>query len=199
MSEFQTIKHGRYVIKSGRIGNVWRANAFHRLAPKSRPGDGPGKNGTLASAAGDQRQDAIAELIRVLDEDDRLKREARRHDPSVDFDVPTAEEFETAIRLADLTKAEIGMLVAHAGAGDDGMTAGELATAAGYQSFSSANLHYGLCGGKLCDAIGIIAPKGSDRSRVPTAAMARPGDTKANGEFVWVMHFELRQAVKRLL
>lgn len=199
MSEFQTIKHGRYIIKSGRIGNVWRANAFHALTPKSRPGDGPGKSGALVSAAGDQRQDAIDEVMRVLDAEDRRKREARRHDPSVDFDVPTAEEFETAIRLADLTKAEIGMLVAHAGAGEEGLTAGELASAAGYQSFSSANLHYGLCGGKLCDAIGVIAPRGSDRDRAPTAAMARPGETRADDEFVWVMHEELRQAVNRLL
>jgi len=69
---------------------------------------------------------------------------------------------------------------------------GQLATAACWDSYSAANLHYGWLGGEVAKALGLVLPV-SDSTGKPglTYALADDAGPAEGGEFQWRIHPEL--------
>ena len=88
------------------------------------------------------------------------------------------------------------MLRAHAAAGDEGLTARQLATAADYKDHSAANLHYGKLAYAVAEILGMdafLAQYQSDkRGAITLLGEAGP---ERNGADVWVIRPELAQAL----
>lgn len=188
----QAIEYGKYTIKAGLLSGVWTARAFYKSssAPK----------GIVRECSGNTEGEAIAALKAELDDDARTQRGNRRRDNSQNFDIPTVREYSEALRVSNLSPLHVEMLKAHASAGDDGLTTGELALAAGYSDYSAANLQYGICARLLGDVMDVSAPDSTIRDAdVATGILATIGNPRASGEFVWVMHRELREAVTDIL
>lgn len=186
------ISYGKYIIKVGKLSNRWTARAFHHPPTSSR--------GIAAEAVGESSDQAVIAVKERLDAIAGAHRAARRYDERSGFDVPSAEEYAAALAHASLAAAQIAMLKAHAAAGEIGLAAGELAHAAGYTDYSSANVHYGKCGRLLAEVMNVRVPDSELHDNgVPTGVLAWEGATRPNGEFVWVMYPELRQAVEEVL
>ncbi|WP_349609004.1 hypothetical protein [Cupriavidus sp. DF5525] len=81
--------------------------------------------------------------------------------------------FETI--LPGLTTAQIRMLQAHFYAPDQTLTATQLADAAGYSSYSAANIQYGNVGKALFEQHPVALPTRNDGSLIYTFALADDG------------------------
>ena len=180
-------RHGPYTIKAAILHGSATARAFVT----------GGKAGTVAQADADSIEDAIAALKAELDGRAATERAHRRHDAALDFQVPTAKEYLQALQVVKPHDGHFKMLRAHAISGEKGLTPAELAFDAGYQTHSAANLQYGLLGGQIARALGLDLPKSALRTDddVATGVLATAGRPRADGQFVWVMHPELREAV----
>lgn len=110
--------------------------------------------------------------------------------------IATTERYREFLNVEKLGDHEVAMLVAHARARV--LTAGELANAAGWDSFSSANAHYGFLGRKAAAFLGLELPTHSDGSPAFTYALAESageGGQAETGNFQWAIHPELAKAV----
>lgn len=184
-----SIDYGKFTLKAGQLSGVWTARAFLRT--------GPGGHGIAHQATGKDASAALDALRAQIDDEAARRRGQRRHDPATGFDVPTREDYADGLRGADLTDRQRVMLQAHAAAGDAGLTATELAEVAGYRNFNTANLHYGKAGRLMAEAMDVTAPESRLRDDlVQTGILAHGGTPRADGEFVWVMHPELREALR---
>lgn len=181
-----TLDHGPYVIRADILDGEPTARVFVRNARQGA--------GVVLDATGDSVEEAIAAAIERLDEIDRAARAERR--TSGDWIIPSESEFRRALKAVKTTDAQKAMLRAHAAAGDDGLTAGELARAAGVRDHSAANLHYGLLGDAMARYLDVRLPAGDPApgDAVATGILAAPGAQRAD-LFVWVMHPELRRAL----
>ena len=115
--------------------------------------------------------------------------------------VGTVEEYVSFFSAHPLAEHHRAMLVAHASAPDRTLTAGELAVAAGWSDFGSANLHYGLLGEQVAHALELELPRRRDESPVATAALAESADPDwkpVDGSFRWRMYDEVAEALHRL-
>ncbi|MCE0506371.1 hypothetical protein LR948_13450 [Roseivivax sp. GX 12232] len=186
------VTYGRYRLLSAKLGERFVARAFYARGGKRR--------GIVAEAEGDGAQGALDALRGKLDDLQRRQRSARRRDETLGFDVPSVSEFEEALGTASLSKIQWRMLEAHAKTGADGMTAGELASAGGYSDFEVANSIYGRAGRLVAEAIDVVPPMSTTRSEeMPTGVLAGVGKPrKDTGNFVWVMHAELREALETI-
>lgn len=187
-----SIEYGKFMLKAGQLSGVWTARAFLR--------QGTGGRGFAHEATGKDADTAIEALKAQIDDEAGQRRGRRRHDETMGFDVPTTEDYTDGLRGAPLTEKQLVMLRAHAAAADAGLTAEELADIAGYRNPNTANLHYGKAGRLMAEAMDVTAPdvkQGEDMAL--TGILARGGPVREDGEFVWVMHPELREAVKAVL
>jgi hypothetical protein len=99
-------------------------------------------------------------------------------------------------RLSDGQRA---MLKAHYNAPDRTLTATELATAAGYESYSAANLQYGFVGKWLHEELLCPLPKRDDGTKIYTFALATGlDDGKVEVEWRWVLKPEVATALQQL-
>lgn len=180
-----TLRHGSYTIKAGMLAGKAVARAFVT----------GGKPGVIAETTGDDVQTAVDSLKADLDARAADEAAHRRHDAALDFDVPTETEFARALAIVKPHHGHWKMLRAHALAGDRGLTAGDLAFDAGYHSHGAANLQYGLVGREIAEALRIDLPKPLRKEGdVATGVLATAGPPR-DGQFVWIMHPELRAAV----
>lgn len=178
---------GRYTLRAAVLNKVPTARAF-------LIGGAPG---TIAEATGKSIEVAIDELKQKLNSSDAQTRKDRRHDEALDFNVPTEAEFANALSVVKPRAGQLAMLRAHAAAGEAGLTGGELATAADYASEASAAKRYSLLGRAVaeaaeCDLPGKPAAPDADPA---IGILASTGEARESGDFVWVMHPELRKAV----
>ena len=91
------------------------------------------------------------------------------------------------------------MLKAHYHAPDQTLTASQLANAAGYDDYSSANLHYGRVGKLLNDVLPIELHRRSDGTPVYTSALATPGDrTTDEQHWTWKLRPQVAFAIEQL-
>lgn len=190
-SSATTVTHGRYTIRAMQISGTWKSRAFLTIAPSG--------TGHVAEATGDTMEAVILAARNAVDARERGFREARRYDEWMDFHIPSPQEYAGVIGIAGLGKAQMQILEAHAMAGDEGLTATELARAGGYVDASSANLHYGKAGRLIAEAIGVDVPIfESTQQEGPTGVLAfwrpTPGDPDGIGR--WVMYPELRAALE---
>jgi len=114
---------------------------------------------------------------------------------------PGGEEYVDAFQriLNDLAGSYIAMLKAHYHAQDQTLTATQLAEAAGYDSYSSANLHYGKVGKLLNDVLPIDLLKRSDGTPIYTSALATAGDRTVDEQhWTWKLRPQVAFAIKQL-
>ena len=114
---------------------------------------------------------------------------------------PSGEEYVDAFRkiLHNLADNYVAMLKAHYHAPDKTLTATQLAEAAGYNDYSSANLHYGKVGKLLNDVMPIELYRRSDGTTVYTSALATPGDRTTDEQFwTWKLRPQVAFAIEQL-
>ena len=144
---------------------------------------------------GSSVQDVLDLLRRRIDEvlEDLVRRR--------ELEPVTSPEYVAAFkniqdRLGDGQRA---MLKAHYNAPDRTMTATELATAAGYESYAAANLQYGFVGKWLHEELLCPLPKREDGTKIYTFALATGlDDGKAETEWRWVLKPEVASAMQEL-
>lgn len=89
------------------------------------------------------------------------------------------------------------MLEAHLRSQDYQITATELARAAGYSSYSAANLHYGMFARKVCEAIGFSPLVGNSGNQTFTYVLAKPLNLP-NRDWQWTLHSVVVEALNAL-
>ena len=177
------IEEGRYVIKAGQLGGKWVARAFPKPPAKSP--------GMVAEGSGTTEEAALAELREALQPPER-----RAHAES-GFDVPTEGEYEQALRQVKFTKPQTTMLIAHANAGEDGLTAAEIAKAGGYTRQSTANSMYVRAGKLIGEYLDAAEPKKGAGGLDPWVSAIGFESSHRGDEGSWaiVMHEEMREAM----
>jgi hypothetical protein len=146
----------RYIIKSGRLNGEWAAKAFRRKL-------------LVAQATGNSREEAVT---RVKAELARL--EALALSACDSEGAPPAQVYEAAfVAIRPLNDGYRAMLTAHLRSPDRLISATKLAEAAGYRSYSGANLHYGKLGYAIAQEIGFEPPSREDGSKIWTCTLAR--------------------------
>ncbi|MSU88632.1 hypothetical protein GE300_03230 [Rhodobacteraceae bacterium 2CG4] len=180
------VEYGRYLLKAG----VQKNGALGRAFIRAKQGAG-----ILCEVKAKTPDLAIEALKQALDETDRAARKNRRRDEKLEFDVPTVAEYQLALSKISPDGSYRSMLEAHARAGREGLTAGQLAEAAGYANFNAANLHYGKLGREVADFLGVALPASTARPGEDVATGVLAGIGPEEGIFVWVMRPELRAAL----
>lgn len=158
--------YGRHVIRSMKISGEWSARAFR------------GKSTVGIVHSGATEEAAISSAKAAIDANHAVQRAARGAEG-----YPTATEVRAALAAISITDGQRAMLNAHLLAPDNIMTATELATAGGYDSYVSANSQYGALGRKLAEELEWNPP---EFNGVPTwtfsLATGADGDTRADME-----------------
>lgn len=168
-------KYGRFSIKSGRLKTSWAANGFRRKE-------------LVAKATGSTRADAIEQVKAGLDKLAAVAQEACDAEGA-----PTAAVYEEALlAISPLNKSYRSMLAAHLHAPDRLLSATKLAEAAGYRSYSGANLHYGKLGYLIAQEIGFAPPTREDGTPIWTCAIARDPAADLDVEFNGLVALALR-------
>lgn len=115
--------------------------------------------------------------------------------------IGTTDEYTSYFAASPPEGGRRAMLVAHAAASNLTLSAGQLAEAAGWPDFGSANLHYGLLGKEVAQALELKLPHHADGTIIATAALAGsagPDWKQINGIFYWRMYEEVAEALSRL-
>jgi hypothetical protein len=101
---------------------------------------------------------------------------------------PSAEEAIMAFRRIEprLSPGHRAMLRAHLRANGQNITATQLAEAAGYASYSAANLQYGLLGAMLFAEMPERLPQRADGTPIMTCAIALGEDQRSASEEQWI-------------
>lgn len=108
--------------------------------------------------------------------------------------IPTAADYKRALTSIKINDGQKAMLKAHFNAHNRSITYTDLAAAAGYDGYKSANLHYGKLGNNLGEALGFTFWKHEDGTHFSSSAIGH-GNTYTTGEFQLVMHHELAKAL----
>lgn len=190
---FDEITHGKYIIRAGPRGLMWQARAFLN-------GRQVGKN-----SVADSQGEAVSGLLSFLDEREEQVSAGRGSDGS-----PLAIEYAEAFdRLGKLPAGYEAMLKAHLNAPDYCITATQLAEAAGYENYNSANLHYGKLGQMLAEELNFNPRTREDGTPIWTATIAgwdddvdvdklgRAMERRENdGHFEWIMRPQVVEALQ---
>jgi hypothetical protein len=178
---------GNYLIRAGRLNGDFIARAFPATGSKSQ--------GLIAEASGTSEADAIETLKENLRVRGTKRTEARRWEERSDISIPSKEEFIEALRHMKLTDSQLAMLKAHAVAGDDGMTLAALTRASGYKSEDTAMKALKRAGSLVGDFLGVKTRSGAEKD-ITDAREVLSYCIEAETASVWVMHDELRHAVR---
>lgn len=183
---------GSYLIRAGRLNGNFVARAFPETGSRSQ--------GLIAEASGTSEADAIEALKEILRIRGAERTEARRWEGRSDISIPSKEEFSEALGQMKLTDAQLAMLKAHAIAGDDGMSMAALTRAAGYKSEDTAVKALKRAGSHVADFLGVetqtdAANDQKDAREILGYCIEGDAETAS----VWVMHDELRHAVRSII
>lgn len=192
-----TEQDGRYTIKVVQQKGEWLARVFRDLRPVTSKVEAPDRAAALQAA-----RTALAE------------HKAARRDARGTTGIPSADEYREAFTaLSPLAANDLKMLKAHLKAPDHLITATQLASAAGYATWSAANLRYGQLARRLAEELDYDPERREDGSPIWTgtlASWALDGDLDAeqglaslvrhadNPHFEWLMRPEVREAVRDL-
>ncbi len=194
MARTDSVFYGPYAIRVMRIAGAHQAQIF-----RGRVTIGPRHHGATPDEA---LEAAKIWLDRRAEVEARVR--ATTHIPSV-------EAYREALSVIEINAAETAMLDAHIAAPRHTLTATQLAEAAGWDSWSSANLHYGLLGRKIAEAMRWTPPLRPDGTEIWTMAIATgPHDIEGGaeidmagllatyengGQFEWVVRPQLVEAL----
>jgi hypothetical protein len=186
-------EHGRYQIKSGRLDGEYVARAFPKPPTKAR--------GLIAEARGATEEAAIAALHEVIDAREVRRTDERRTDPAIGSAVPSTDEYIEAIAQVPLSRPQAAILTALALADDDGLSERRIAYAAGYKSRASANRALAAAGQLLANYLSVDLPTNEETSDPEGTMLLGFRGAKPNGEAPgnWILHPELREAVRSIL
>lgn len=113
---------------------------------------------------------------------------------------PTVDEATAALKRLHgrLNDNHLAMLRAHVKAAGHQITATQLADAAGYKSYSAANLQYGLVGAMLLSEMPEALPKRPDGTPILTCAIASGEYPQGvdEAQWVWTMRPHIVAALK---
>lgn len=112
-----------------------------------------------------------------------------------------SDEYIAAFRniLKDLSDGQLAMLRAHYLAPNHCITATNLAEAAGYSSYSAANLQYGNAGKAIYEEYPLDIPRRNDGTLIYTFMLATAGNKDADEkEWVWQLRPEVASAIEAL-
>jgi hypothetical protein len=180
----QEVVYGRYVIRTLLVGAKVKARAF---VGRTAVGD----------AEGDTHDAAVLSMKRLLDQRDAEQRAARKNS------IPTADEFVDAFNRLD---EKIGphhwlMLKALYVAPGRTLTATQIASAAGYASYASANEKFGVLAKMLADDLDYRPTRREDGTMRWTSTLATGADPaveREDGQWQWRMRDEVADALGRL-
>lgn len=176
--------YGRYVIRTLEIGGNVKARAFlGRTA--------------VADAEGDTHEAAVLNMRQVLDRRGAEQLAARANS------IPSADEFVDAFNRLD---EKIGrhhwlMLKALYEAPGRTLTATQIAAAAGYTSYATANNQFGLLSRMVAEDLEYHPAKRNDGTTMWTTALATgadPGTERDDGQWQWRMRDEVADALGRM-
>ncbi len=182
---------GKYRIRAGQLSGNFVARAFPRTA---------NSQGLMAEATGESEAEAIEKLKEVLANRDVERTASRRWEALADLAIPIEDEYVEALEQTNLSDPQVSMLREHSIAGEKGLTAVALMNAAGYRSSDTALKVLARAGGMIADFLGIDVPSSETSGRPEGARLigfrqARD-DTDTEKQDVWIMHDELRKAVR---
>lgn len=185
MSRQIELKHGRYSIRPV----IWngKPKAIALLGDKK-----------VHEVEGANLEDATAKMKTELDSMLRARLEKRR-EPHIGTKDDYVEAFQT-IRLNPQQKL---MLKTHLNAAGHTLTATQLASAAGYPSYRSANSVYGRLAKKIGDATGLQPKKSRTRDELVYTYILAGGDTNEEqaedgAHWRWTLHSEVVAALREL-
>ena len=131
--DIQEIKISRYVVRVGKFPDGFRFRIFNQ--DKSTFGKGV-----------EATEESAIEVAKSMISNHNLNQQANRING-----IPTAKEFAEALTAIKPSDAHWDMLKAHYNAPGKKLTSTQLATVAGYEHLSVANMQYGVLGHKLSD------------------------------------------------
>ncbi|MCU4652006.1 hypothetical protein N8I71_04150 [Roseibacterium sp. SDUM158016] len=183
-------EHGRYQIKSGRLSGEYVARAFPKPPAKAR--------GMIAEATGATEEAAIAALHEAIDARENRRVGERRTDDHSGTPVPSVEEYVEAIAQVALSAPQMAMLTALSIAGEDGLTETKIAGVAGYKSRASANKSLAGAGLLIGEFLSIetASTQPSNDPEGTSLLGYRSADGGVNAAGKWILHAELRDAVR---
>lgn len=181
-------KYGKYVIRTMQSGDLWRSRALKRDKPV----------GAIMTAPS-----AEASILAVQTALDEIIGEGRRARGADGY--PTTREVKDALLAISISKGQQDMLSAHLSAREQIITATQLAAAAGYESFGSANLQYGLLAKSLAEEMD-WTPEILNREGMPvwTFVIAVGADdpfvegAENSHEWRWKMRPQVMDALKQI-
>ncbi len=193
MPVIQLGEHSRYQIKSGWLSGTFVARAFPKPPTAVR--------GVIAEATGATEEAAIAALHEAIDARENRRTGERRRDTHTGADVPSVEEYVEAVRQIALSGPQTAMLTALSLAEDDGLTDARMAYAAGYKSKASAHRSFVATGLLIAKYLSTGSQgDGAVVTAESTALLGFRGATETEEQpGSWIMHPELRQAVRLAL
>ncbi len=183
---------GNYRIRAAWLNGKFVARAFPRLET--------GAQGLIAEAIGSSENDAIWELKMILGQRDVERTRARRWDQSAELSVPSKDEYIEALLQIRLSLQQRSMLKADAIAGQKGLTTTELMRAAGYKSQETALKVLGKAGSLVAHFLGVELTSNHRKAHVNSMrVLANCEQEEPDSPTVWILHEELRNAVKSAL
>lgn len=111
--------------------------------------------------------------------------------------VPTASDYKRVLSEIELNDGQKAMLEAHFKSHNRAITYTELAEAAGYDGYKTANLHYGNLGKKIGEELNFEFWHHEDGTKFYSSAIGQ-GSQYTSGHFQLVMHHELAKAISEL-
>jgi len=162
----------------------------HKLVATKRGGVFQGvvwKDGKkLHPSVGSSEQDVLQDLRRRVDEM---------------LGSPKREEYAVALEkiLRKLSARQKAMLTAHHSAPEQLVSTTELAAAAGYPNYNSANLQYGFVGKALYAELHVELTRMADGSPIYTSALATEGRRAVDEkDWLWKLRPEVAYAIEQV-
>lgn len=180
MKDRMDLNHGRFRVIGGVLNGKARAIAY--LGTRK-----------ITESEGADVEEAVMAVQAALDARER-SRASKRREPYIG----TVDDYTEAFEQVTLAEHERRMLLAHARAPQQTMTATELAQAAGYDSFTSANAHYGKLAKKIGDAAGLPPRPSDQRDEVTYTFTLASGEGEPGEHWRWTLHPEVLDALNSL-
>ena len=186
------VEFGKYLIKAGILSGNCVARAFPKPPAKTQA--------MIADAVGDTPALAIEALKDFLEERDKKRSDQRRLEGNSGTLVPSEREYAEALRQIRLTPAQVTMLKALTIAGKEGLTVGHLSQAAGYKSREASIKVFKKIGLLVAEYLELELPEAGSAQNDGAAQVLAYSHIESDDEpATWIMHQELRDAVRSVL
>ncbi|WP_300074665.1 hypothetical protein [uncultured Ruegeria sp.] len=185
-------EYGKYWIKAGVLSGVCVARAFPKKPAKTQT--------MIADAVGDTPEKAIRALKELLEERDRQRTQKRRLEENSGTYVPGEWEYVEALHQVRFSDAQVAMLKALTIAGKEGLTIGQLTSTAEYKSRETAVKAFKNTGLMIAEYLEIeLIETGAARGNGLAQVVAYSHICNSDEPATWIMHPELRNAVRAVL